>query len=147
MATDLGNVIRKTGVGAFRIQRQFPAVRFGDSLGIAQPESGSRTYFFGREEWLAHLFLNLLRYAAATIANRNLQVLTAVTDRALDHQTNQLREGSPMGFSFEFASDEEMPTPLAGWGVRWCEMVCEHMRAGIEFTHLKVSLAQAGNTA
>ena len=46
--------------------------------------------------------------------------------------------GSPIRFSFEFASAEEMPTPLAGWGViRWCEMISEHLRAGIEFMYLE----------
>jgi len=48
--------------------------------------------------------------------------------------------GSSVGFSFSFASEEE-PLPsasLAGWGVvRWCELVSEEIRAGIEFMHLE----------
>jgi CheY-like chemotaxis protein len=51
---------------------------------------------------------------------------------------HRLDPGSSVGFSFaSFAKDEDMPTPLAGWGVvRWCELVSEHIRAGIEFMHL-----------
>ena len=46
--------------------------------------------------------------------------------------------GSSIGFSFSFADDDrEEPISLAGWGVvRWCELVSEHIRAGIEFMHL-----------
>jgi hypothetical protein len=43
----------KTGVRAIRIQRQFSAVRFDDSLGNAKPEPGAWSYFFGCEKRLA----------------------------------------------------------------------------------------------
>lgn len=47
--------------------------------------------------------------------------------------------GAAVGFSIAFgAGDEAMPASLAGWGVvRWCELVSEHIRAGIEFMHLE----------
>lgn len=48
--------------------------------------------------------------------------------------------GSSVGFSLALANqaDDETPISLNGWGVvRWCELVSEHVRAGIELIHLK----------
>jgi len=59
----------------------------------------------------------------------------------LDDSLGQwISPGSSVGFSFAFTSDDggRMRASLAGWGVvRWCELVSEHMRAGIEFMHLE----------
>lgn len=42
-----------------------------------------------------------------------------------------------IGFSLEMNGDE-LPSPLCGWGVvRWCEVVSEQLRAGIEFMYLE----------
>ena len=43
--------------------------------------------------------------------------------------------GSSVGFALDFV-EERLPT-LSGWGVvRWCEMISEQTRAGIEFMYL-----------
>lgn len=53
--------------------------------------------------------------------------------------------GSSVGFSLEFAgAREDLPTPLLGWGVlRWCEMISERVRVGIEFMYLDQECREA----
>lgn len=111
---------RQELVGALRRSIRRRDLIFEPSEGIAAPENGTDRIHHRPEKGL-----------------ENSPVAVGRGGVSLDTE-QQLDPGSSVAFSLDLAgAREDLPTPLCGWGVvRWCGMVSEHVRAGIEFMYL-----------